>query len=113
MATKCGNNRDRNERREEALRPNPYLGYDRDALGVHLISRQAFRLAEWQFRRAVWLNPFEVKFKSHLAWCLYRRNKFAEARKWAQKALDQKKDPNTGALLGLIERKIGRNEDQG
>ena len=100
-------NRDENERREDALRPDSHLGYDRDALGVHLMSREAFWIAESQFRRAVWLNPFEAQFKNHLAWCLYRRNQFAEAREWARKALDQEDDPNTRALLDLIERKIG------
>jgi len=104
---------DQNERRENTLRPSPHLGYDRDALGMHLMSREAFRIAESQFRRAVWLNPFEPEFKNHLAWCLYKQNKFAEAREWAQKALDQKDDPNTRVLLSLIERKLDRKEVSG
>ena len=97
---------DQNERRENILRPSPRLGYDRDALGMHLMSREAFWIAESQFRRAVWLNPFEPKFKNHLAWCLYKQNKFAEAREWARKAIDRKDDPNTRVLLSLIERKL-------
>jgi Flp pilus assembly protein TadD len=107
MAKKHADHRDQNERREDALRPDSHLGYDRDALGMHLMSREAFWIAEPQFRRAVWLNPFEVRFKNHLAWCLYRQNKIAEAREWAQKALDQEDDPNTCALLDLLEHKIG------
>ncbi|MBN1795208.1 MAG: hypothetical protein JW804_00905 [Sedimentisphaerales bacterium] len=31
--------KDRNERREDLLRPSPYLGYDRDKLGMYLLSR--------------------------------------------------------------------------
>jgi Flp pilus assembly protein TadD len=77
------------------------------------MSREAFQIAESQFRRAVWLNPFEAEFKNHLAWCLYRQNDLAEAREWAQKALDQKDDPNTSVLLGLIGRKLDRKEGLG
>jgi len=65
-----------------------------------------FALAETQLRRAVWLNPFEAEFKVHLAWCLYRRDKFPEAHEWARKALDQKDEPNTRDLLDLIERNL-------
>jgi Tfp pilus assembly protein PilF len=97
---------DQNERRENALRPSAHLGYDRDALAMHLMSREAFWIAEPQFRRAIWLNPFEADFKNHLAWCLYKRGKFADARQWAQKALDQKDDRHTRALLDLIGRKL-------
>jgi len=113
MSGQTVDNRDQNERREDALRPNPHLGYDRDALGMHLMSREAFWIAEPQFRRAVWLNPFEPEFKNHLAWCLYKRNKSTEAREWAQKALVQKDDPNTHLLLDLIEQKIGCTEGPG
>jgi Flp pilus assembly protein TadD len=104
---------DRNERRENALRPHPHLGYDRDALGVHLMSREAFWIAEPQFRRAVWLNPFEAEFKNHLAWCLYKQGKLAEARQWAQKAIDQKDDSNTRVLLDLIGRKLDAKGERG
>ena len=96
----------REERREEALRPCATLGYDRDSLALHFIEKEMFALAETQLRRAVWLNPFEAEFKVHLAWCLYRRDKFSEAREWAQKALDQKDEPNTRDLLDLIERNL-------
>ena len=63
---------DQNERRENALRPSRYLGYDRDALGIYLCSREAYEIAETQFRRAIWLNPFEPAFKKHLEYCLYK-----------------------------------------
>jgi Flp pilus assembly protein TadD len=97
---------DQNERRENALRPSIHLGYDRDTLGMHLMSREAYWIAETQFRRAVWLNPYEPEFKNHLAWCLYKRGRFAEARLWGQEALDQKDDPNTHILLDLIGRAL-------
>lgn len=72
--------KDRNERREEALRPSHYLGYDRDKLGMYFLSRGAYQIAESQFRRAVWLNPFEYHFAGHLAWCLYKQGRYAEAK---------------------------------
>jgi len=113
MVKKRVDNRDENERREDALRPDSHLGYDRDVLAMHLMSREAFWIAEPQFRRAIWLNPFEAEFKNHLAWCLYKQNKIAEARDWARKALDQKDDPNTRVLLDLIERRIASKEGSG
>lgn len=39
------------------------------------MSREAFGIAESQFRRAVWLNPYEPDFQNHLAWCLYKEDK--------------------------------------
>ena len=82
--------RDKDERREDILRPSPWLGYDRDGLAVHLVRREAFEIAEGQFRRAIWLNPYEVAFKAHLAWCLYKQGRLEEAADWAAQALRQK-----------------------
>jgi tetratricopeptide (TPR) repeat protein len=81
---------DREERRENILRPSPYLGYNWDDLGLYFNDRGAEHLAEAQFRRAVWLNPYEVEFKVHLAECLYRRKKYSEATQWAEEAIKQK-----------------------
>jgi hypothetical protein len=67
------------ERREEALRPSRFLGFDRDALGMYLVSVESYKIAASQFRRAVWLNPFEPRFRVHLAWCLSRQRRFTEA----------------------------------
>jgi tetratricopeptide (TPR) repeat protein len=67
------------EELEERLRPNRYLGYDRDSLGVALLRREMFTAAESQFRRAVYLNPYEPAFRQHLAWCLHRMGQDAEA----------------------------------
>jgi len=71
-------------RREDVLRPWPTLGYDWDALAMHLVSREAFEVAEEQLRRAVWLNPYEPRFKVHLAWCLCREKRYADARTWIE-----------------------------
>ena len=67
--------------REEALRPCPFLGYDRDQLGVHLLGRDALELAESQFRRAVWLNPYEPWFKLHWATALLALKRMDEAKR--------------------------------
>ncbi len=88
---------DREERRENALRPCRYLGYNWDELGLYFNDRGADQLAEAQFRRAVWLNPYEPEFKIHLAECLYHRKQYEEAAKWVDEALQQKPD-HKGAL---------------
>ncbi len=66
--------------REEVLRPSHYLGYDRDEMGCYFLGREAFELAESQFRRAVYLNPFEPTFKVHWAVALTHLNRLDEAR---------------------------------
>jgi len=77
------------EQREERMRPSRFIGYEHDALGVHLVRIGSFDLAESELRRAVWLNPFERRFAKHLAWCLYRKGEYAEAREWALRALTE------------------------
>jgi len=105
---------DQNERRENALRPSRYLGYDRDALGMHLLSREAYEIAETQFRRAIWLNPSEPEFKKHLALCLYKLGRYAEALQWLSKLSDNKKmDEGSHILLKLIEDKLKRDGAKG
>jgi len=99
----------KDERREEALRPNPWLGYDRDSVAVHLVSRGAYDIAEPQFRRAIWLNPYEPRFKQHLAWCLFKAKRFAEAEQWITKALAQDpENPESRRLLDLIVQRVGQ-----
>ncbi|HEY3245123.1 MAG TPA: tetratricopeptide repeat protein [Phycisphaerae bacterium] len=66
--------------REELLRPCRHLGYDRDQLGMYFLEREAFDLAESQFRRAAWLNPWEPAFRVHRAWALFRLQRAEEAR---------------------------------
>ncbi|MBI5863877.1 MAG: hypothetical protein HZB38_05105 [Planctomycetes bacterium] len=66
--------------REELLRPSSFLGYNRDRLGVYFMEREAFELAESQFRRAAWLNPFEAWFKMHWATALLALNRPGDAK---------------------------------
>ena len=95
------------ELREDALRPSRWLGYDRDSIGVHLVSRGAYELAETQLRRAIWLNPYEVRFKQHLGWCLLKAGRLDEAKEWAEKALAQAPDDeDSKKLLNHIERRL-------
>ena len=101
--------RNRNERVEDILHPAPYLGYDRDMLARHLVACGAFRIAESQFRRAVWLNPFEAKFKQHLALCLHAEKQYAEARDWITKSLEQEPDnAESRRILKMIEEDLCR-----
>ena len=67
------------EELEERLRPCRYLGYDRDRIGVALLRREMLEVAESQFRRAVYLNPFEPRFREHLAWTVFRAGRYTEA----------------------------------
>jgi tetratricopeptide (TPR) repeat protein len=101
--TKKIDKRDKNERREDALRPNPHLGYDRDALGLYLLSRGAYKIAEGQFRRALWLNPFEYRFVCHLAWCLYKQQRYQEAKNYIDR-LDLEKVVIDEELKTMIDR---------
>jgi len=100
--------KDANERREELLRPSCYLGYDRDKLGLYLLSRGAYKIAESQFCRAVWLNPFEYRFVCHLAWCLYKQGYIKKANEWIEK-IDVKKLKFDEESQMIIER-IKQNE---
>jgi Flp pilus assembly protein TadD len=91
---------DKKRLREEALRPCSILGYEQDSLAVYLISRESFRIAESLLRRAAWLNPFEPKFKEHLACCLSQQKKFAEAQELAQALL--KKNPRNRVAREIL-----------
>jgi len=100
----------REERREEVLRPCPYLGYDHDQLGAYLMERAAFRVAEAEFRRAVWLNPYEPCFKAHLAASLYCQGQNQEAKTWITKALEKSPgDPVFERLRVKIEKELRQN----
>ena len=67
------------ERRENAMRPSKYLGYDHDRMGLYFLEREVFAIAETEFRRAIWLNPFEPDFQAHLAICLFQLKRYEEA----------------------------------
>ena len=87
------------EELEDRLRPNRFLGYDRDHLGVALLRREMFEAAEWQFQRAVYLNPYEAGFKLHLAWCLYKTGEFDKALGVVEEAMKQKPDDPDAPLI--------------
>jgi Flp pilus assembly protein TadD len=84
------------------------LGYDRDALGMHLVEYGACEIAESQFRRAIWLNPFEPRFKVHLAWCLYKEARHAEALACLAEAPDVEMDAEMETIVRLIEQGVSR-----
>jgi len=99
--------------REAVLRPSRYLGYDHDAIAVYLIGRQAYEIAESELRRAVWLNPFEPAFQSHLAWCLYKQGKYPEAMEWVEKVLAQTPDHvEAQSIRALIQPKLGERQNR-
>ena len=106
MAHKGPKKPDRDERRENALHPSPYLGYDRDALAMHLLERGAFEIAESQFRRAVWLNPYEPHFKAHLAWCLFKQDRLVEARVCLEGVPESQRDEEIRDIASTIEQGI-------
>ncbi|MGN6369031.1 MAG: tetratricopeptide repeat protein [Phycisphaerae bacterium] len=101
---------DYERRREDALRPCRYLGYDHDRLGIYLLDREALPLAESEFRRAVWLNPFEAEFRLHLAMCLFQQKRFAEAIPLATQVLEaapQREDVRQFINAALSQREQG------
>ena len=108
MPRKGVDNRDRDERREDALRPSPHLGYDRDVLGMHLVERGACEIAESQFRRAIWLNPFEPRFKTHLAWCLYKQDRHTEALACLAEVPETDMDADMKTIVRLIEQGVSK-----
>jgi len=104
MAHRSPTKPDRDERRENALRPSPYLGYDRDTLAMHLLERGALEIAESQFRRAVWLNPYEPHFKAHLAWCLFKQNRRAEALACIAEVPESDRDDEIREIACILEQ---------
>ena len=100
------------EELEERLHPSRYLGYDRDHLGVALLRREMFEVAEALFRRAVYLNPYEAAFKQHLAWCLFRMDRLEEALTIIDKALEQRPDdPDAPVVRAKILDKLARSRE--
>ncbi len=91
--------RDRQIIREEVLRPSHYLGYDRDEMGRYFLGRGALELAESQFRRAVWLNPYEPAFKVHWAIALIQMGLMDKARDLLEEILHE--NPNHGSAGDL------------
>ena len=97
-----------NDQEEEQMRPSRFLGYNRDTLGMHALQKEMLEVAESQFRRAAYLNPYEPRFKQHLAWALYKQGKLSEARQLIMQALDQAPhDEDNRHILAKVEEKIG------
>lgn len=91
------------KRREEALRPCATLGYDHESVARHLIERGAFKIAEVELRRAIWLNPYEARFKKSLALCLHRQGRDDEALTCLHEVpMNMLDDGETAALVCLI-----------
>jgi thioredoxin-like negative regulator of GroEL len=102
------------ERFENIMRPNRHLGYDYFKVGIHICNKGAYKIAEVLFKRAVWLNPFEPKFKIHLARCLYHLNLLEEAHKWIIEALNQDlEDKDAQIVLKWINESIKSNNKLG
>jgi tetratricopeptide (TPR) repeat protein len=87
------------EEREDALRPHPWLGYSRDRLGLYLMERGAHGIAEAQFRRAAWLNPFEPEFRVHQATALMEMGRLGEATALVDEVLKDHPDSATAGSL--------------
>ncbi|MGO9412199.1 MAG: tetratricopeptide repeat protein [Spirochaetia bacterium] len=99
------------EVKEEQMRPSRFLGYDRDSLGMYALGREMFEVAESQFRRAAYLNPFEARFKQHLAWCLYKQENYPEAKRCIIEALRQDPhDKDSSHILLKIEEKMASGQ---
>jgi tetratricopeptide (TPR) repeat protein len=95
------------ELKEEQMRPSRFLGYDRNSLGLWALHREMFEVAESQFRRAVYLNPYEYRFKQHLAWALYKLGKHADAKRCIMEAISQNPyDKDNRQILLKIEEKM-------
>jgi predicted Zn-dependent protease len=77
---------------EERLRPSKFLGYDHDKLGYFLLKKEVFDIAEEEFKRAIYLNPYEPVFSQHLAWAYFKQKRFKEARDIIATSLETKPD---------------------
>ncbi|MGC8623715.1 MAG: tetratricopeptide repeat protein [Phycisphaerae bacterium] len=97
------------ERRENAMRPSRYLGFDHHQLGIYFMEKMAFALAESELRRAVWLNPFNLDFQAHLAICLFQQKYYQEAMTIAREV--SQSDPDRQDIKDLM-RRIGVQPDK-
>ncbi|HNR37071.1 MAG TPA: hypothetical protein PKO36_17985, partial [Candidatus Hydrogenedentes bacterium] len=106
---------EKERRRENALRPNPYLGYNHNALALYLLEREAYAIAEAELRRAVWLNPHEPVFMANLAWCLFKQGRDEEAWKCLRQAVGKNSHnpriDQIAAWMGLSGGRIKEGSD--
>lgn len=92
-----------NDAAEERLRPSRFLGYDRDRIGLFLLSKELYEIAESQFRRANYLNPSEAAFHQHLAWALFKQGRYHEAKEWIDESMRLREgDPDSRYIAGRI-----------
>jgi len=89
------------KKKEEKMRPSKVLGYDHDRLGIHFLNIKAYELAESEFQRAVYLNPYEVNFKIHLSLCCIKLNQMQEAENIAKEVMEN--EPDNAKALELLE----------
>jgi tetratricopeptide (TPR) repeat protein len=102
-----------NDEVEERLRPSRFLGYDRDHIGVFLLTKEMYGVAEAQFRRAAYLNPYEGGFSQHLAWALFKQGKYEEAKRWIDESLRLKKDdPDSRHIAKRIQEVMATGESE-
>ena len=102
------------EQREERIRPSAILGYDRDKLGLYALQKEMFEVAESQFERAAYLNPYQPRFLQHLAWSLYKQEKYAKARERIMEALAKNPDDKDSVyILSRIEEELPRGPQGG
>ncbi len=66
-------------KKEDRMRPSRFLGYDHNNIAIHLFKMGTYEIAENEVRRAIWLNPYEIRFKINLAWFLCKLKKTGEA----------------------------------
>ena len=85
--------------REEVLRPCRSLGYDRDRIGLYLLERGAIDIAETQFRRAVWLNPFEPRFRVHMSLCLSMQGRHEDAVAYLSEISEEQMDEHMRSIV--------------
>lgn len=76
-------------------------------MGLYFMDREAYELAESQFKRAIWLNPYEAAFKLNYAVLLFRRKRFDEAKQVVSDVLGE--DPKSRAAISVW-RQMWANE---
>jgi thioredoxin-like negative regulator of GroEL len=75
---------------------------------MHLVERGAYKIAETQLRRAIWLNPFEARFKTHLAWCLYKQGRHADALVCLEEVPERQMDANMRTIVRVIREGVSK-----
>lgn len=99
-------------RREKAIGPNPWGGYNHNSLGREFFQVGYWEMAVSEFEKAVEINPWQALFKVNLA----RAYLSAGDAKKAQRAVDAalRQEPNSVAGMfaaGLIHEKLGHADE--